>query len=295
MSSLTTPVSLLDWFPFTFYSVFIVVMNGLVCTIYLKDKRIRETIFNKLIFIQSVVDVMVAIVLIPCYCASKFANGLSVHFVAFLFTLVVVLSFATLLTGSVERYFLLRDELSSVFFRIFKRIMVAEFCCSMLFVLIPGFVVMVQSKTDAKNDVTLLFSFFAIVLVLTMAFVTAIVIGKATYHGSNNLQYKIDKLSSAVNLTETMETHRLIDEHEKRLRYMWKIIVSLSICLILTLSPWIHDTVQGNLLSGISMYVFSLKSLLNPIVILIVIKDYQNTMYKCLGGRRFRSIDHSWK
>ena len=150
-------------------------------------------------------------------------------------------------------------------------------------------VIIMLSNPDKIQQTSQNYSIFVVILLfLTVAFTLFIMVLSGVY-GARSLQEKTNRLSEVRHVAEAVDIQYAIGEGRKHLDLMWKSIMALLVCLLVCLSPWIHFVLRNDeTMKGEVLFVFCSKALLNPIIVLSVVKDYQSSMFQFFGAHRFK-------
>ena len=283
-------ISLWDWFPFTFYALFILVLNGLVLLLYLRETSIHQTKTNKLIANQCVGNILTSFVLIPCYCASLY-NRINREYVLLIFAFFLLFASLTVLMTALEKLALFQDRLQVLFNGKIMKAFLLIWILSALIAFIPVFT-MIRISTENRNRISQQYCIFLFAMFVCLFALTILVIGMTVVLGNQNIQKKTDQLSEIRNINEVVIMQHSINENKKHLKNALVIIGPLLLALIISVSPWLHLVVHGNnkkdVVDSVTLYVFCLKGLFDPIITFSVIANYQQAMFQYLGGRKFR-------
>ena len=283
-------VSIWDWFPFTFYALFVLVLNGLVLLLYQVESSIRQNKTNGLIANQCIGNILTSIILIPCYCASLY-NRIDREFVLLIFAFFLLIASLTVLMTALEKLALFQDRLLILFNGKIMKALLLTWIFSALVAFIPVFT-MIGVTAEDRNLISRQYCLVLLVIFLILFGFTVLVIGLTVVLGNRNIQKKTDQLSEIRNINEVVIMQHSINENKKHLKSTLVIIGPLLLALFISVSPWLHFVIHGNnkqnVVDSITMYIFCLKGLFDPIITFSVIANYQQAMLKYLGGHKFR-------
>ena len=283
-------VSLWDWFPFTFFALFVLVLNGLLILLYQREISIRQSATNRLIANQCIGNILTSFVLIPCYCASLF-DKINTEFVLLVFAFFLLFAAFTTLLIALEKLALFQDRLLVLFDGNVMKALVLIWTLPLLVAFIPAFT-MIGVTRENRTQISHQYSIFLFVMVLILLTLTLLIMSLTVVLGSKSVQKKTDQLADIRNINEAVEMQHSINEDKIHLGNTWKILVPLLLILVVSASPSMHLLIHSNnkqgFVNGISLYVFCLKGLFDPIITFSVIADYQEATFQYLGGRKFR-------
>ena len=283
-------VSIWDWFPFTFFALFILVLNGLILVLYQRETSIRQSTTNKLIANQCIGDILKSLLLIPCYCASLFQK-IHIEYVLFVFAFCLLIGTFSILMIALEKLALFVHFLGFLFNGRILKTLVLVWALSLLIAFTPTFAV-TGLTTENRESISKQYSVFLLVLFMALLASVLFVLVLTVVLGTRSIQKKTDQLSEMRNLNEAVEMQYCINEEKIHVKSMLKILVPLLFALVVSVSPWIHLITLGNksvsVINDVMLYVFCLNGLFDPILTVAMIEDYQEAMFRCLGGQKFR-------
>lgn len=283
-------VSIWDWFPFTFFALFILVLNGLILVLYQRETSIRQSTTNKLIANQCIGDILKSLLLIPCYCASLFQK-IHIEYVLFVFAFCLLIGTFSILIIALEKLALFVHFLGFLFNGRILKTLVLVWALSLLIAFTPTFA-MTGLTTENRESISKQYSVFLLVLFMALLASVLFVLVLTVVLGTRSIQKKTDQLSEMRNLNEAVEMQYCINEEKIHVKSMLKILVPLLFALVVSVSPWIHLITLGNksvsVINDVMLYVFCLNGLFDPILTVAMIEDYQEAMFRCLGGQKFR-------
>lgn len=283
-------VSLWNWFPFTFYALFILVLNGLVLLLYQRETSLNQSKTNGLIANQCIGNILTSFVLIPCYCASLY-NQINREFVLLIFAFFLIFASLTILMTALEKLALFQDHLLVLFNGKIMKAFYVIWIVSVLVAFVPAFT-MIGITMENRNRISQHYCIFLFAVFLTLLAFTLLVISLTVVLGNQNIQKKTDQLSEIRNINDVVIMQHSINESKKHLKNTWVIIGPLLLALLISVSPWLHLVVHGNnkqsFVDSITLYIFCLKGLFDPIITFSLIANYQQAMFRYLGRRKFR-------